>query len=86
MLIPDQQLIRKHSYLRNWYHAVLALTPLRLRTLWFMPLGGARVKIKDISDFFSFSFFMESFVFEQQVLFKVESLCNFLLSQVAARG
>ena len=42
MLIPDQPLIRKHSYLISWYHAVLALTPLLLQTLGFMPLGGAR--------------------------------------------
>ena len=42
MLIPDQQLIRKHSYLIIRYHAVLALTPLRLQTSEFMPKGGAR--------------------------------------------
>ena len=42
MLIPDQPLIRKHSYLISWYHVVLALTPLRLQTLEFMPRGGAR--------------------------------------------
>ena len=41
MLIPDQPLIRKYSFLISWYHAVLALTPLRLQTLWFMLQGGA---------------------------------------------
>ena len=42
MLIPDQPLIRKHIYLISWYHAVLALTPLRLQTLEFTPRGGVR--------------------------------------------
>ena len=42
MLIPDIQLIRKHSYLNTWYHAVLSLTSLRLRTCGCMPGGGAR--------------------------------------------
>ena len=31
MLIPDQPLIRNHLYLITWYHAMLALMPLRLR-------------------------------------------------------
>ena len=52
---------------------VLALTPLRFRgTLGFMPRGGARGQ--NLGPFF----FVESFVFEQQVLFKVESLSLFL--------
>ena len=34
--------IRKHLYLIDWYLAVLALTPLRLLTLVFMPGGWAR--------------------------------------------
>ena len=42
MLIPDIQLIRRHSYLITWYHAVLSLTPLRLATCGCMPGGGAR--------------------------------------------
>ena len=42
MLIPDQPITRKHSYI-SLYDAVLALTTLRLqRTLGFMPRGGAR--------------------------------------------
>ena len=42
MLIPDKQLIRKHSYMITWYHEVLALTPLQLETGGCMPGGGAR--------------------------------------------
>ena len=44
MLIPDQPLIRKNSYLINWYHAVLALTPVLLQTLGFMRWVGLGVK------------------------------------------
>ena len=42
MFIPDQPLIRNHLYLITWYYAVLALTPLQLRTGGFMKGGGAR--------------------------------------------
>ena len=42
MLIPDQPLIRNHFYLITWYHAVIALTPQRLRTSGYMPRGRAR--------------------------------------------
>ena len=42
MFIPDQTIIKMHSYLISWYPAVLALTPVRLRTLGFMLWGGAR--------------------------------------------
>ena len=42
MLIPDKPLIKKHSYLITWYHAVLPLTPLQLRLLGCMPGGGSR--------------------------------------------
>ena len=42
MFIPDQPLIRNHLYLITWYYAVLALTPLQLRTGGFMQGGGAR--------------------------------------------
>ena len=59
MLIPDKQLIRKHSYLITWYHAVLALTPLRLQTFGCMPGNGARgSKSKTSQIFFSFTFFL----------------------------
>ena len=80
MLIPDQPLIRNHSYLITWYHAVLALTPLQLRTGGFMQGGGARGQnIEHLRFFFSFAFFscMELFVFKQKVLFRVDSLCDF---------
>ena len=79
MLIPDQPLIRNHLYLITWYNAVLALTPLRLRTGGFMPRGGARGQnLEHLRIFFSFAFFscMELFVFEQQVLFRLDSLCD----------
>ena len=76
MLILDQPLIRKHSYLIIWYHAVLDLTPLRLQTLVFMPGYGARGQnlghLRIFKFFFFFFSFMESFVFEQQVLFWVD--------------
>ena len=42
--------------------------------------GGARGQnLEHLRFFFSFAFFscMELFVFEQQVLFKVDSLCDF---------
>ena len=44
-----------------------------------MPGGGARGQNLEHLRFFSFPFFscMESFVFEQQELFRVESLCDF---------
>ena len=42
MFIPVQPLIRNHLYLITWYYAVLALTPLQLRTGGFMQGGGAR--------------------------------------------
>ena len=80
MLIPDQPLIRNHLYLITWYHAVLALTPLRLRTGGFMQGGGARGQnLEHLRIFFSFAFFscLELLVFEQQVLFRVDSLCDF---------
>ena len=81
MLIPDQPLIRTHSYLITWYHAVLALTPLRLRAGGFMQGGGARGQnlehLRIFYFFFAFFSCMELFVFEQQVLFKVDSLYDF---------
>ena len=79
MLIPDQPLIRNHLYLITWYNAVLALTPLRLRTGGFMPGGGARGhNLEHLRFFFLLLFFscMELFVFEQQVLFRIDSLCD----------
>ena len=57
MLIHDQPLIRNHLYLITWYHAVLALTPLRLRTGGFMQGGGARGQYLEHLRFFSFAFF-----------------------------
>ena len=58
MLIPDQPLIRNHLYLITWYNAVLALTPVRLRTGGFMPGGGARGKNQEhLRIFFFFCFF-----------------------------
>ena len=58
MLIPDQPLIRNHLYLITWYNAVLALTPLRLRTGGFMPGGEARGQnLEHLRFFFSFAFF-----------------------------
>ena len=80
MFIPDQPLIRNHLYLITWYYAVLALTPLQLRTGGFMQGGGARGQnLEHLRLFFSFAFFtcMELFVFEQQVPFRVDSLCDF---------
>ena len=80
MFIPDQPLMRNHLYLITWYYAVLALTSLQLRTGGFMQGGGARGQnLEHLMIFFSFAFFtcMELFVFEQQVLFKVDSLCDF---------
>ena len=79
MLIPDQPLIRNHLNFITWYNAVLALTPLRLRTGGFMPRDGARDQnLEHLRIFFSFAFFscMELFVFEQQVLFRIDSLCD----------
>ena len=58
MLIPDKQLIRKHSYMITWYHAVLALTPLQLQTGGCMPGGGARGQNLEHLRFFSFTFFL----------------------------
>ena len=59
---------------------MFALTPLQLRTLGFKPQGGARgqnLELFRISDsivlFFSFKVL---FVFEQQVLFKLDFLCG----------
>ena len=80
MFIPDQPLIRNHLYLITWYYAVLALTPLQLRTGGFMQGGGARGQnLEHLRIFFSFAFFtcMELFVFEQQVLFRVDDLYDF---------
>ena len=76
MLIPDKQLTRKHSYLITCYHAVLALTPLRLRTRGCMPGGGARGQNLEHLRIFFLSLFscMELFIFQQQVLFGVDSL------------
>ena len=79
MFIPDQPLIRNHLFLITWYYAVLALTPLQLRTGGFMQGGGARGQnLEHLNFFFSFALFtcMELFVFEQQVLFRVDSLCD----------
>ena len=42
MFIPNQPLFRNHLYLITWYYALLALTPLQLRTGGFMQGGGAR--------------------------------------------
>ena len=59
MLIPDIQLIRKHSYLVTWYHAVLALIPLRLWACGCMPGGGARGQnLEHLRICFSFTFFL----------------------------
>ena len=60
MLIPDQPLIRNHLYLISWYiSAVLALTPLRLRTGGFMPGGGARGQnLEHLRIFFLLPFFL----------------------------
>ena len=82
MLIPDIQLIRKHSYLITWYHAVLALTPLRFRTCGCMPgvgLGAQNLEHLRIFFFFHFFSFMElfifdSFVFEQKALYRADFL------------
>ena len=82
MLIPDIQLIRKHPYLITWYHAVLSLTPLRLRTCGCMPGGGARGQnLEHLRIFFSSLFFscmelfiFESFVFEQKALYRADFL------------
>ena len=82
MLIPDKQLIRIHSYLITWYHAMLALTPLRLRTCGCMPGGGARGQnLEHLRIFFFFHFFscmelfiFESFVFEQKALYRADFL------------
>ena len=78
MFIPDQPLIRNHLYLIPWYYAVLALTPLQLQTGGFMQGGGARGQNLEHLRFLFFAFFtcMELFVFEQQVLFRVDSLCD----------
>ena len=58
MLIPDQPLIRNHLYLITWYHAVLALTPLRLRTGVSMQRDGARGQnLEHLRIFFFFCFF-----------------------------
>ena len=50
--------------------------------------GGARGQNLEHLRFFSFPFFscMESFVFEQKVLFRVESLCDFQLLCLVPRG
>ena len=82
MLIPDIQRIRKHSCLITWYHAVLALAPLRLRTCGCMPGGGARgsksrtSQKKKFFHFFSCMelFIFESFVFEQKALYRADFL------------
>ena len=58
MLIPDHPLIRNHLYLIAWYYAVLALTPLRLRTGGFMLGGGASGQnLEHLRILFSFAFF-----------------------------
>ena len=58
MFIPDQPLIRNHLYLITWYYAVLALTPLQLRTGGFMQGGGARGQnLEHLRIFFFFCFF-----------------------------
>ena len=83
MLIPDQPLIRNHLYLIALYYAVLALTSLRLQTGGFMPGGRARgqnleLHLQHLRIFFSFAFFscIELFLLEQQVLFRIDSLCD----------
>ena len=58
MLIPDKQLIRKHSYLITLYHAVLALTPLQIRTLGCMLRVGARGQNLEHRIFFLSLFFL----------------------------
>ena len=59
MLIPDQPLIRNHLYLITWYHAVLALTSLRLRTGGFMQGDGARGQnLEHLRFFFLLLFFL----------------------------
>ena len=83
MLVPDQPLIRNHLYLITWYNAVLALTPLQLRTGWFMPEGGATGQNLEHLRFIFFLLFfscMELFVFEQQVLFRIDSLSDPLVT------
>ena len=79
MLIQDQPLMRNLLYLITWYNAVLALTPLRLWTGGFMPGDGARGQnLEHLKNFLLLLFFscMELFVFEQQVLFRIDSLCD----------
>ena len=80
MLIPDQPLIRNHLYLITWYHAMLALMPLRsrLQTRGFMPGVGLGGQNLENLRFFLFPFFScrKLFVFEQQLLFRVDSLCD----------
>ena len=74
MLIPDQH----SSESIHIPHAVLTLTPLRLQTLGFMPQGGARGQYLGHLRFFLIFFsVMESFIFEQQVLFRVGFLYGF---------
>ena len=59
MLIPDQPLIRNHLYLITWYHAVLALTSLRLWTGGFMQGDGARGQnLEQLNFFFLLLFFL----------------------------
>ena len=58
MFIPDQPLIRNHLYLITWYYAVLALTPLQLRTGGFMQGGGARGQNLEHLRFFFFLIFL----------------------------
>ena len=80
MLIPDIQLIRKLSYLITWYHAVLASTPLLLRTCGCMIGGGARGQnLEHLRIFFFFHLFfscMELFIFEfeQKALYRADFL------------
>ena len=42
MLLPDKQLIRKHSYLITWYHAVLAFDSSVTSDMRVHARGGAR--------------------------------------------
>ena len=60
---------------------MLALTPLLLQPLEFMPRGGARGQnlghLRIFKIFFFFFSFMESCIFEQQVLFRVDFIYGF---------
>ena len=65
MLIPDQPLIRKHSYFFTQYHAVMTLTSDMNAPGWGY---GSKSRASQIF------FIMDSLVFEQQLLCRVDSL------------